>query len=159
MDFTLEIRRNDMNIVRFNSWNPIRELDQVFDRYLLPVTGSHTPDAHDWSPAVDIRETDKAYRVDLELPAIDPKDVNVTLKDGVLQVSGERQFAEDDDERDLNLIYAAQIRTAHTCSIGKICAQVHWRKEKRDSWTESRKGCAMVCGSYPSYFEQIRVTL
>ena len=83
-----------MNIVR---WNPFRELDQVFDRYMLPVPGTFAENAHDWQPLVDIRETDDAYRVDLELPAIDPKDVSVTFQDGVLQVSGERRFADDDE--------------------------------------------------------------
>jgi len=74
-----------MNIVR---WNPFHELDQVFDRYMAPVPGSFVPNGHDWRPLVDIRETEDAYRVDLELPAIDPKDVNITFKDGVLSVSG-----------------------------------------------------------------------
>ena len=85
-----------MNIVR---WNPFRELDQVFDRYVAPVPGSFVPNGHDWRPLVDIRETEDAYRVDLELPAIDPKDVSITFKDGVLSVSGERQFANDDSGR------------------------------------------------------------
>ena len=87
-----------MNIVR---WNALpfrsRELDQVFDRYVLPVPGSFAPNGHDWRPLVDIRETDDAYRVDLELPAVDPKDVSITFKDGVLRVAGTRQFANDDE--------------------------------------------------------------
>lgn len=83
-----------MNIVR---WNPFREIDQVFDRYVLPVPGSFVPNGHDWRPLVDIRETEEAYRVDLELPAVDPKDVGITFKDGVLSVSGERAFADEDE--------------------------------------------------------------
>ena len=83
-----------MNIVR---WNPFRELDQVFDHYVAPVPGSFVPNGHDWRPLVDIRETADGYRVDLELPAIDPKDVSITFKDGLLSVSGERRFANDDE--------------------------------------------------------------
>ena len=83
-----------MNIVR---WNPLRELDQVFDRYVLPVPGSFAPNAHDWRPLVDIRETEDAYRVELELAAVDPNDVSITLKDGILCVSGERRFAKEDE--------------------------------------------------------------
>lgn len=83
-----------MNIVR---WNPFRELDQVFDRYVLPVPGSFAPNGHDWRPLVDIRETDDAYRVELELPAIDPKDVNITFNDGVLRVAGERHIDKQDE--------------------------------------------------------------
>ena len=83
-----------MNIVR---WNPFRELDQVFDRYVLPVPGSFVPNGHDWRPLVDIRETEDAYRIDLELAAVDPKDVSINLRDGILSVSGERRFAKQDE--------------------------------------------------------------
>lgn len=87
-----------MNIVRWNAL-PLRsrELDQVFDRYVLPVPGSFAPNGHDWRPLVDIRETQDAYRVELELAAVDPKDIGITLKDGILSVSGERRFAKDDE--------------------------------------------------------------
>lgn len=87
-----------MNVVRWNAL-PLRSraLDHVFDRYVLPVPGSPVPNGHDWRPLVDIRETDDAYRVDLELPAVDPKNVSITFKDGVLNVSGEREFASEDD--------------------------------------------------------------
>ena len=83
-----------MNTVR---WNPLRELDQVFDRYVMPVSGRTVVDGQDWQPLVDIRETDDAYRVDLELPAVDPKNVSITCKDGILHVAGERHFANGDE--------------------------------------------------------------
>ena len=87
-----------MNLVRWNALPfPSRELHQVFDRYVLPVPGSSAPNGHDWRPLVDIREAEDAYRVDLELPAVDPKNVSITFKDGVLNVFGERQFANEDE--------------------------------------------------------------
>ena len=82
---------NGLNVVR---WNPWRELDQVFDRYLVPTSAAN---GRDWRPLVDIRETNEGYRLDLELPAVRPEDVSVTLHDGVLRVSGERQVANEDD--------------------------------------------------------------
>ena len=81
-----------MNIAR---WNPFQELDHAFDRYVFPIPGAVSRNAHDWQPLVDIRETEDAYQVDMELPAIDPKDVRIERKDGVLSVSGERHVAKD----------------------------------------------------------------
>ena len=49
----------------------------------------------DWTPAVDIRETDDDYRIDIELPAVAAEDVKVTVKDGVLEVTGERRFEKE----------------------------------------------------------------
>ena len=83
-----------MNIMR---WNPFEELDQVFDRYAWPVQSVLSKNGASWQPAVDIRETDDAYHVDVELPAVDPKDVGIELHGGVLQVSGERAWTQNDD--------------------------------------------------------------
>lgn len=73
-----------MNVVR---WNPFAELDEFFGRR---QGGNGWVDGQGWRPAVDIRETDENYLFEVELPAMDPKDVDVTLRAGVLSVAGER---------------------------------------------------------------------
>jgi HSP20 family protein len=50
----------------------------------------------EWSPSVDISETDQEYLIRASLPAVRKEDVNVTVED----VSGERrQMEEQKDER------------------------------------------------------------
>ena len=44
-----------------------------------------------WSPRVDVNETDKDILIDLELPGLDKKDIKVELKDNLLTISGERK--------------------------------------------------------------------
>jgi len=43
-----------------------------------------------WAPSVDISETDQEYLIRASLPAVKKEDVNVTVEDGMLTVSGER---------------------------------------------------------------------
>ena len=74
----------NMNAVR---WDPFKEIDRMFGVA-----------ANDWQPLVDIREGDDAYSVELDLPAVAPRDVRIELKDGLLHVSGERAV-ETNDER------------------------------------------------------------
>ena len=88
-----------MNLVQ---WNPLRDFDDFFDRY--GTTGRTFwrggEPGHDWMPLVDVRETDEGYRLDLEIPAVDPKDVSVRLDERVLSISGERPFdAVDEGQR------------------------------------------------------------
>ncbi|MFB3778240.1 MAG: Hsp20/alpha crystallin family protein [Bryobacteraceae bacterium] len=45
----------------------------------------------DWSPTVDISETDDEYLVKAEIPEVDRKDVKVTVQDGLLTIQGERK--------------------------------------------------------------------
>ena len=81
-----------MNTVR---WNPWREFDDLFTR----VSGvpSENLARSEWLPPVDITETATDYRIDVEIPAVAPADVDVSIKDGVLTVTGERK-AEHDEE-------------------------------------------------------------
>ena len=71
-----------MNIVR---WDPFRDLDRAFERR----------GALEWQPPVDIRESKEGYRVEVELPAIDRKDVRIEIKERTLLVAGERRSADD----------------------------------------------------------------
>ncbi|AWN17188.1 Hsp20/alpha crystallin family protein [Salinisphaera sp. LB1] len=52
-----------------------------------------------WRPAVDIHENDDAYLIDVEVPGIDPKDVEITLNNDVLTLSGERVERSDNAEK------------------------------------------------------------
>ena len=80
-----------MSIVR---WNPWREFDDFFPRLSAPSEGLASSE---WLPAVDISETDAAYHIDMEIPAIARDDVNVAVKDGVLTVTGERKVEKETD--------------------------------------------------------------
>jgi HSP20 family protein len=79
-------------------WNPFRELSLLrAPGGLLFGPGAGLaergrPEAN-WAPAVDVYETDEgALVVSAELPGVDAKDVNLTLEDGVLTISGDRKF-------------------------------------------------------------------
>jgi len=45
----------------------------------------------DWSPVVDICETDDEYSIKAEIPEVDKKNLNVTVQNGVLSIQGERK--------------------------------------------------------------------
>ena len=70
------------------------EMDRLFDSFLRkpfenldwPVFG-----ADKWSPAIDVEETDKELTVRAELPGIDPKDLDVSVTENQLVLSGEKK--------------------------------------------------------------------
>jgi len=51
-----------------------------------------------WTPAVDVKETDAALTLFIELPGITKQDIDISLENRILTVSGERRFDEDDRE-------------------------------------------------------------
>ena len=52
------------------------------------------------APAIDMTETDDGYQLSAEVPGIDAKDVQVTVSDGMLRISGEKQEEREEKERD-----------------------------------------------------------
>ncbi len=78
-----------MNIVR---WNPLREFDDLFTRAThLPHSLRRELQADRWVPRADVTETDAGYCIELELPAVPAADVDVSVTEGVLSVTGERK--------------------------------------------------------------------
>lgn len=76
---------------------PSRDVSSVHDemeRMFRQVFGeSDRPStAGAWSPALDVEEDENAFRLYVELPGVRPEDVDVTLEENVLTISGERNF-------------------------------------------------------------------
>jgi HSP20 family protein len=76
-------------------WEPLRELDDLLDRSrrTLGLTPWHSREwlgERDWSPRVDIGETDNTFVIKAEIPGVKREDVKVSVQNGVLLLDGER---------------------------------------------------------------------
>lgn len=75
----------DQMLEEFFNWSPVRR-----------DTGA----CCGWAPRVDIREEKERYVADFELPGLEKHEVQVTLENGVLTVTGERKREETrEDDR------------------------------------------------------------
>jgi HSP20 family protein len=45
----------------------------------------------DWTPSVDISETEGEYQIKAEIPDVKKEDVKITLEDGLLTIQGQRK--------------------------------------------------------------------
>ena len=68
----------------------------MFARPAVRTNGKETLTVADWSPTVDISETDGEYLIKAELPEVKKDDVKVTLEDGILTIQGERRREKDE---------------------------------------------------------------
>ncbi len=83
-------------------WEPIREMATLTDRMSRlfdEMWGRPTRRLAEedfltgaWVPAVDILEDKDGLQVTAELPGVDPKNVEVTVENGILTIRGERNF-------------------------------------------------------------------
>ncbi len=85
------------NMTRWSQMQPavLREpFYRLFDTFLSDANGEDVA-SRQWTPPVDIQETDEAYRLHAELPGLKKEDVKITLENNVLRLSGERKFEKD----------------------------------------------------------------
>lgn len=78
----------------FRARNPLAEFDDLISQMgglLESTVGGAAPSTvvPTWTPLADVTETDDAYQVDVELPGIKSKDVDVEVSGQELVVSGE----------------------------------------------------------------------
>lgn len=94
--FLLNISGEDlkMNTIRYQPWRSLGDLQNEFSRLLdSPISRLQSDEttACDWVPAVDVREEDHRFVLHADLPGLDPKDIEITMEQGVLTIRGERK--------------------------------------------------------------------
>jgi len=84
--------------------NTIQNALSDFDRYFESFFGDSfvAPAARAFTrlPAVDVRETEKAYVLEMELPGYDEKDIEISVDGNSLSISSKQEETRDANEHD-----------------------------------------------------------
>jgi HSP20 family protein len=82
-----------MSVVRYEPWDVLGQLHQqinrVFDNQYRNDTGSSA--TADWAPPADVEEYADRFLLKLDVPGVALANINITLDNGVLSISGERE--------------------------------------------------------------------
>ena len=93
-----------MSLVRYEPWNLLHkfheDLDTLFNE--SPLGRQSTGDVSTvatsaWAPAVDIKEEADKFVLTADVPGVDPKDIEVSMDNGVLTIKGERAWKEEQE--------------------------------------------------------------
>ncbi len=75
------------------------ELDRAMDRLLRGWVPANSYAGLDWSPSVDIAESDDRFVVKAEVPGVDKDDIEISLVDGNLVIQGEKKQESEEEGR------------------------------------------------------------
>lgn len=85
-------------VTRFNPFDDLRRMEaRLWEPFFRFPFFTEETQANVWNPPVDILEEQDRIMVKVEAPGVDEKDLRVTFEDGLLTISGERQFERKDD--------------------------------------------------------------
>jgi HSP20 family protein len=87
-----------MNLV---SWTPFGDTDDLYERLIgrpfspkgLSLLGSDVQ----WRPVANVAETAKEYTIKVDLPEVSKKDIDVSVRDGILTIKGERRMEKESE--------------------------------------------------------------
>jgi len=123
-----------MSIVR---WEPFSAIDEVFNRFpsffgRWPKLAADSEAKFDWAPAVDISETKEEYLIRAALPAVKKEDVEVTIDDGMLTLSGERRQQEEQKDEKLHKVESYYGSFSRSFALPDVVDQAAIRAESKD---------------------------
>lgn len=81
------------------------EIDRLFEDFGRPARGVFNLGARSPAPmpALDLIDDEKSYRLSAELPGLVDKDIEISVADGVLSISGEKKEQEERREKGILL--------------------------------------------------------
>jgi HSP20 family protein len=129
--------------MRVIKWEPFRDVDDIFDRFVAETVrrwprqaqgqGAQLQQAaREWAPVADVSETDGEYLIKAELPEVRKEDVNITVQDGVLTLSGERKQEQRAEQEKLHRIERFYGSFARRFALPENADEQGIRAESRD---------------------------
>lgn len=86
-----------MNLVK---WEPFKEFERFFDNDFLPF---FPQTKIGWDLAVDVYEEKGNVIAEMNLPGIDPKEIEISFLNGYLKIAGKRE--EEKETKDKNYFF------------------------------------------------------
>ncbi len=86
-----------MTLIRFNrpgSDVAGRRFSDIMDEFFNDALSTRQST---FAPSIDVSETEKQYIIDVEVPGMDKKDIDLNVDNNTLTISGERKFEKEED--------------------------------------------------------------
>ena len=91
------LRKNDSEPRTTDVWGLQSDINRLFDAFMTPFEGTEI--RRTLSPKLDVAETKDKFEIKAEMPGIDEKDIDVSMDDGVLTISGEKKTEAESDNK------------------------------------------------------------
>jgi HSP20 family protein len=104
-----------------------RDMDRLWDSFFERGT-LRGEDGSEWLPSLDVAETKNEIVVKAEVPGMEPKDIDISLSDGLLTIKGEKKQEKEEKEENYHLVersygsFTRSIRLPNEVQSDKISA-------------------------------------
>ena len=90
-----------MYLAHYEPWRMLdqfrRDIDKVFGHPGEQATEDSAIATSAWVPAVDIKEEPQQFMIEADIPGVDPKEIEISMENGVLTLKGERKSVSQEE--------------------------------------------------------------
>ena len=97
MSYNMILRNNDNEPRTTDVWGLQSDINRLFDAFMTPFERMEVKSC--LSPKLDVVEMKDKYEVKAELPGMDEKDIDLSMDDNVLTISGEKKTKTENDDK------------------------------------------------------------
>ena len=91
------MKKNEIEPRTADVWGLQSDINRLFDAFMNPMESNNF--YHVMSPKLDIAETKDKYQIKAELPGMDENDINLSVDDGFLTISGEKKSENEEKNK------------------------------------------------------------
>ena len=78
-----------------------REMDRIWDRF---SKGSPSTFQQEWHPSLNLSETEDTLVAEIEVPGINPEDIDISVTSEMITIAGEKKQAKEDEQKNYHLM-------------------------------------------------------
>jgi HSP20 family protein len=104
------------------------EMDRLLNRFLEGKLEEESLAAAEWAPSMDVSETKDSLIAKLEVPGMDPRDIQISLQENLLTIKGEKRQDQEEKEEHYHRVertygmFARSVRLPVTVDGSKVVA-------------------------------------
>jgi len=80
-------------------WDLHRDMNRVFEDFNRDFFPLFEEGSTQFQPHLDVSEDDKCYALQIEVPGMEPKDINIEIKNKYLTIRGEKTFEKETKDK------------------------------------------------------------
>jgi HSP20 family protein len=102
-----------MATTRYEPWNLLNQIQSEMNKLIDTRMGQYAGDdagnvvTSQWAPAVDIREEKDRFLILADVPGVDPKEIEVTMENGILSIRGQRDTIREEERESFKRVERA----------------------------------------------------